>query len=152
MALCDPCIPPLSSMIIRLCNCCCIYMWWNYWTNLTLLDLVHVSLEYIFLVFWFLCRKKRKWDQPAESLMPVGMVVPGALPLSNAVSLGGIAFPGVAPVICGALLTNPLAASAQLQQHTAAAAATQKLNQVRCLISYDVYHVCWCPFLITLLC
>ena len=32
-------------------------------------------------MFWFLCRKKRKWDQPAESLMPVGMTVPGALPL-----------------------------------------------------------------------
>ena len=121
---------------------------------MTLLDLMHVFLEFFFffLVFWFLCRKKRKWDQPAESLMPVGMVAPGALPLSNAVSLGGIAFPGVAPVISGTLLTNPLAASAQLQQHTAAAAAAQKLNQVRCLISCDVYHVCWCPFLITLLC
>ncbi|TKY65099.1 RIK protein [Spatholobus suberectus] len=72
-------------------------------------------------------RKKRKWDQPAESLVPVGMAVPGALPLSNAVPLGGVAFPGMAPVISCALLTNPLAASAQLQQHTAVAA--QKLNQ-----------------------
>ncbi|RDX93369.1 Protein RIK [Mucuna pruriens] len=75
-------------------------------------------------------RKKRKWDQPAELLVPVGMTVPGALPLSNAVSLGGAAFPGVAPVISSALLTNPLAASAHLPQHTvAAAAAVQKLNQ-----------------------
>ncbi|KAL2329879.1 hypothetical protein Fmac_017460 [Flemingia macrophylla] len=71
-------------------------------------------------------RKKRKWDQPAESLM----AVPGVLPLSNAVPLGGVAFQGVAPVISGALLTNPLAASAQLQQHTTAATvAAQKLNQ-----------------------
>ncbi|XP_028213763.1 protein RIK-like isoform X2 [Glycine soja] len=75
-------------------------------------------------------RKKRKWDQPAESLMPVGMTVPGALPLSNAVTLGGVAFPAMAPVISGTLLTNPLAASAQLPQHAAAAAvAAQKLNQ-----------------------
>jgi len=82
-------------------------------------------------VLWFLFRKKRKWDQPADSLMPVGMAVPGALPLSNAVSLGGIAFPGMVPVISGALLTNPLAAPAQVQQHTAAAAvAAQKMNQV----------------------
>ncbi|XP_014497691.1 protein RIK isoform X4 [Vigna radiata var. radiata] len=75
-------------------------------------------------------RKKRKWDQPADSLMPVGMAVPGALPLSNAVSLGGIPYPGMVPVISGALLTNPLAASAHVQQQTAAAAvAAQKTNQ-----------------------
>ncbi|XP_047149616.1 protein RIK isoform X1 [Vigna umbellata] len=75
-------------------------------------------------------RKKRKWDQPADSLMPVGMAVPGALPLSNAVSLGGIPYPGMVPVISGALLTNPLAASAHFQQQTAAAAvAAQKTNQ-----------------------
>lgn len=106
-------------------------------------------------MFWFLCRKKRKWDQPAESLMPVGMAVPGALPLSNAVSLGGVAFPAMAPMISGALLRNPLAASSQLPQHTVAAAvAAQKLNQVSVgfLISYDVYHICRCPFLIKLLC
>ncbi|XP_029128065.1 protein RIK isoform X2 [Cajanus cajan] len=75
-------------------------------------------------------RKKRKWDQPAESLMAVGMAVPGVLPLSNGVPLGGVAFQGLAPVISGALLTNPLAASAQLQQHTTAATVSaQKLNQ-----------------------
>jgi len=63
--------------------------------------------------------------------MPVGMAVPGALPLSNAISLGGIPFPGMVPVISGALLTNPLAASAQVQQQSAAAAvAAQKMNQV----------------------
>nr|KYP64744.1 Protein RIK [Cajanus cajan] len=51
-------------------------------------------------------RKKRKWDQPAESLMAVGMAVPGVLPLSNGVPLGG------------------------LQQHTTAATVSaQKLNQ-----------------------
>ncbi|GAU19852.1 hypothetical protein TSUD_170780 [Trifolium subterraneum] len=70
-------------------------------------------------------RKKRKWDQPAESLVSVGMAVPGVLPLSNAVPLGGVAFSGVTPVISGALLTNPYAALLQ-QQSTAVA---QKLNQ-----------------------
>lgn len=72
-------------------------------------------------------RKKRKWDQPADPLVPVGMAVPGVLPLSNAVPLGGVAFPGVTPVISSALLTNPLAAAALLQQQSTAAA--QKLNQ-----------------------
>ncbi|XP_057436101.1 protein RIK isoform X2 [Lotus japonicus] len=62
-------------------------------------------------------RKKRKWDQPAE-------------PLSNASTpLGGVAFPGVAPVVTGALLTNPLAASVQLQQQQTAVTAAQKLTQ-----------------------
>ncbi|KAK7340630.1 hypothetical protein VNO77_21339 [Canavalia gladiata] len=73
-------------------------------------------------------RKKRKWDQPAESLVPIGMAVPGALPLSNVAPLGGVAFHGVTPVISGALLANPPAASVQLQQHTATV-PTQKLNQ-----------------------
>ncbi|KAF1863024.1 hypothetical protein Lal_00018869 [Lupinus albus] len=66
-------------------------------------------------------RKKRKWDQPAESLVPVGMAVPGVLPFSNPTPLGGIAFSGMTP-ISGALLT--------VQQHTAAA-AVPKLNQQR---------------------
>ncbi|XP_019455438.1 PREDICTED: protein RIK isoform X2 [Lupinus angustifolius] len=67
-------------------------------------------------------RKKRKWDQPAESLMPVGMAVPGVLPFSNSIPLGGIAFSGVTP-ISSALLS--------VQQHTAAAAAIPKLNPQR---------------------
>ncbi|XP_027187677.1 protein RIK isoform X2 [Cicer arietinum] len=74
-------------------------------------------------------RKKRKWDQPAESLVPVGMSVPGVLPLSNAVPLGGVAFPGVTPVISGALFTNPLAAAVMLQQQNSSSVTAQKLNQ-----------------------
>lgn len=58
------------------------------------------------------------------------MAVPGVLALSNSAPIGGISFSGVAP-ISGALLANPLAAS--VQQH-AAAAAVQKLNQVRYVI------------------
>ncbi|KAL6135520.1 hypothetical protein ACLB2K_067747 [Fragaria x ananassa] len=54
-------------------------------------------------------RKKRKWDQPAESLVSAGLAVPGALPLGNVGLLGGVAVPGVIPV-SGAHLINPLAA------------------------------------------
>lgn len=86
-----------------------------------------------------LCRKKRKWDQPAETLVAAGIAVPGVIPLGNAVvPLRGIAFPGISPVAC-ALSTNPLAASCatvpqvlqapSVQLHTAA--AVQKINQVR---------------------
>ncbi|XP_061365914.1 protein RIK isoform X2 [Gastrolobium bilobum] len=74
-------------------------------------------------------RKKRKWDQPAESLVPVGMSVPGVLPLSNALPLAGISFPGVTPMISGVLLTNPLAAS--VQQHTAAAAQNSSQPKIQ---------------------
>ncbi|GMY12905.1 protein RIK isoform X1 [Fagus crenata] len=49
-------------------------------------------------------RKKRKWDQPAESLVSAGVAIPGMLPL------GGIALPGLASV-SSALFTNPLVAS-----------------------------------------
>ncbi|XP_050380893.1 protein RIK isoform X2 [Argentina anserina] len=54
-------------------------------------------------------RKKRKWDQPAESLVSAGLAVPGALPLGNVGLLGGIGLPGVSPV-SSAHLINPLAA------------------------------------------
>ncbi|KAL1360927.1 protein RIK isoform X2 [Arachis duranensis] len=71
-------------------------------------------------------KKKRKWDQPAESLVAVGMAVPGVIPLSTTATLGGgISYPGIAPV-SGAVLTNPLVASVQ-QQTTIG--AVQKPNQ-----------------------
>lgn len=68
-----------------------------------------------------LCRKRRKWDQPAEALVSAGI----ALPLGNAGALGAMS---------GAFVTNPLAAgstaiSPMLQQH--ATALVPKLNQVR---------------------
>ncbi|XP_076905593.1 protein RIK-like isoform X2 [Bidens hawaiensis] len=40
-------------------------------------------------------RKKRKWDQPAESLVSAGLAVPGMLPLGN---MGAFIGPGVGPV------------------------------------------------------
>ncbi|KAH7532723.1 hypothetical protein FEM48_Zijuj04G0052600 [Ziziphus jujuba var. spinosa] len=83
-------------------------------------------------------RKKRKWDQPAESLVSAGRAVPGVLPLGNIGTPAGIALPGVTPMP-SAILMNPLAAGSvnvpQLiqapltQQHTAA--AFPKLNQVK---------------------
>ncbi|KAF3971151.1 hypothetical protein CMV_005227 [Castanea mollissima] len=72
-------------------------------------------------------RKKRKWDQPAESFVSAGIALSGVLPLGN-IALGGIALPGVTPV-SSALLMNPLVAScatipqvfqaSSIQQHTA---------------------------------
>lgn len=80
-------------------------------------------------------RKKRKWDQPAESLGSAGVTVPGLLPLPNLGSLPGITLPGVA-TIPSASFSNSLTASVAtilpaiqvpLQQH--AIATAQKVNQ-----------------------
>lgn len=87
------------------------------------------------------CRKKRKWDQPADSVVAAGVVVSGANPLGNVGSLAGILLPGAAP-ISGALLTNPHMASCAtippvfqvplVVQNTAV--VVPKPNQVRCFI------------------
>ncbi|KAG5527637.1 hypothetical protein RHGRI_028533 [Rhododendron griersonianum] len=74
-----------------------------------------------------ICRKKRKWDQPAESLVVAGVAVPGILPLS----LAAITLPGVTSA-SGALLTNTLTSSSAttpplIQPH--ATAVLQKMNQ-----------------------
>ncbi|XP_069149548.1 protein RIK isoform X3 [Solanum lycopersicum] len=52
-------------------------------------------------------RKRRKWDQPAETFVPEGVAVSGIFPLANTGSLAGITLPGVIPVL-GAAFTNPL--------------------------------------------
>ncbi|XP_016559011.2 protein RIK isoform X2 [Capsicum annuum] len=54
-------------------------------------------------------RKRRKWDQPAETFVPEGAVVPGIFPLANVGSLAGITLPSIVPVL-GAAFTNPLTA------------------------------------------
>ncbi|KAK4710450.1 hypothetical protein R3W88_004963 [Solanum pinnatisectum] len=54
-------------------------------------------------------RKRRKWDQPAETFVPEGVAVSGIFPLVNTGSLAGITLPGVIPVL-GAAFTNPLTA------------------------------------------
>ncbi|XP_058184801.1 protein RIK isoform X2 [Rhododendron vialii] len=76
-------------------------------------------------------RKKRKWDQPAESLVVAGVAVPGILPLGNMGSLAAITLPGITSA-SGALLTNTLTSSSAttpplIQPH--ATAVLQKMNQ-----------------------
>ncbi|KAL9157858.1 hypothetical protein ABFS82_08G030700 [Erythranthe guttata] len=77
-------------------------------------------------------RKKRKWDQPDESLVS-GIAVPGIYPVANMGSLAGITLPAVSS---GASLAIPFSNSSvvplqavqvPLQQH--AAAIVQKLIQ-----------------------
>lgn len=84
------------------------------------------------------CRKKRKWDQPAESLVSAGLAVPGVLPAGSLGSLSGSTLPVVSPMP-STVLKNPLAASCVnvpqviqaplIQQNPAA--ALPKLIQVR---------------------
>lgn len=54
-------------------------------------------------------RKRRKWDQPAETFVPEGAAVSGIFPLANMGSLVGSTLPGIVPVL-GAAFTNPLTA------------------------------------------
>ena len=85
-------------------------------------------------------RKKRKWDQPAESLVSAGVALPGVFPLGNVGSLVGIPLAGVAQP-SSALLTNVtiplLFQTSSVQQH--ASAIVQKLNQVSFMVlKYNV--------------
>ncbi|KAH6791955.1 hypothetical protein C2S52_002432 [Perilla frutescens var. hirtella] len=77
-------------------------------------------------------RKKRKWDQPDESLVSAGVAVPGIFPLSN---MGYLPMPTLS-LVAGASLAVPFSTSnanslqviqLPLQQH--AAAIVQKLVQ-----------------------
>ncbi|KAI3665834.1 hypothetical protein L6452_44469 [Arctium lappa] len=61
-------------------------------------------------------RKKRKWDQPAESLVSAGIAVPGVLPLGNMGSFMGITHPGVIPVSSASLINHLTASYGNLQQ------------------------------------
>ncbi|PON46176.1 KH domain containing protein [Parasponia andersonii] len=80
------------------------------------------------LSFSYCYRKKRKWDQRAESLVSAGLAVPEILPLGVMGSLGGVTVPG-ATSVSTALLVSPLVASCTnvsqvipaslIQQHTA---------------------------------
>lgn len=73
-------------------------------------------------------RKRRKWDQPAETFVPDGVAVSGIFPLANMGSFAGVPLPGVAPVL-GAAFMNPLTAvgATTVQQHPLIVA--QKLIQ-----------------------
>ncbi|GMH15706.1 hypothetical protein Nepgr_017547 [Nepenthes gracilis] len=81
-------------------------------------------------------RKKRKWDQPDESLFSAALAVPGILPINNLGSEGGVKLPGAAAASAG-LLENPLMACYANLSHVIhtpimqqqAAAVVQKLTQ-----------------------
>ncbi|KAJ8549955.1 hypothetical protein K7X08_033662 [Anisodus acutangulus] len=73
-------------------------------------------------------RKRRKWDQPAETFFPEGVAVPGILPLANMGSLAGIPVHGVAPVL-GAVFTNPLTAVGATTVQQLPVIVAQKLIQ-----------------------
>lgn len=96
-------------------------------------------------VYIIVNRKKRKWDQPAESLVSAGLALPGVFPLGSMANLIGISLPVVAP-LSGALVTNSVPASGAsapqifqaptIQQN--AVAMVQKLNQVSLLCEFYV--------------
>ncbi|XP_059283724.1 protein RIK isoform X1 [Lycium ferocissimum] len=73
-------------------------------------------------------RKRRKWDQPADTFVPEGVAVPGIFPMANMGSLAGIPLPGVAPVI-GAAFTNPLTAVGATTMQQLPVIVAQKLIQ-----------------------
>ncbi|XP_060193368.1 protein RIK isoform X2 [Lycium barbarum] len=73
-------------------------------------------------------RKRRKWDQPADTFVPEGVAVPGIFPLANMGSLVGIPLPGVAPV-SGAAFTNPLPAVGATMMQQLPVIVAQKLIQ-----------------------
>jgi len=85
-------------------------------------------------------RKKRKWDQPAESLISAGLAVPGMLPFVGAGTLPGIGLPGMVSPLVGVIpsaamqssfMSTPQASStitsSVVQQN--AVAIVQKINQ-----------------------
>ncbi|KAL6553053.1 hypothetical protein OROGR_006895 [Orobanche gracilis] len=80
-------------------------------------------------------RKKRKWDQPDESLVSAGVAVPAIFPLANVGSLARITFPTVSSATCTSLAipfstssSSPLqVVQVPLQQH--ATSIIQKLVQ-----------------------
>lgn len=93
---------------------------------------VSLSVEWKLTLFFY--RKKRKWDQPAESFVSAGIAIPGISLAVNGIL--GTTLPSAA-TLSGTLLTNPVTTNfispLQLVQSPAApqsAAAVPKLNQV----------------------
>lgn len=75
-------------------------------------------------------RKRRKWDQPAETFVPEGVAVSGIFPLANPGSLAGITLPGVVPVL-GAAFANPLTNIAATTVQQLPAIIAQKSIQLK---------------------
>lgn len=91
----------------------------------------------------FLCRRKRKWDQPAEGVLAAAGVVPGLLPVAAAGAFAGLGatpnsfpymnyFPGMSSP---ALQSGAAVQSSPTTVQQNAAAIVQKFNQVTIIIS-----------------
>ncbi|MCO5554363.1 hypothetical protein L7F22_007892 [Adiantum nelumboides] len=80
-------------------------------------------------------RKKRKWDQPAESVIALSASPAGLMPLNSTAALAGISLPGIFPSLVGVYPSMPTSttpaqislAFSTVQQ--SAAAIIQKINQ-----------------------
>lgn len=84
------------------------------------------------------CRKKRKWDQPAESAVVAPAIsmstMPGLMQFGGANALAGLAMPNMFTVM-GNYMGLPMApihlsTGSTLAPNSAAAAIVQKINQV----------------------
>lgn len=76
-------------------------------------------------------RKKRKWDQPDESLISCGVVLSGMLPMST-VGCSGISLPGTVSASCAPSTSSAKVGYVSIQASIVqqqAAAVVQKLNQ-----------------------
>lgn len=86
---------------------------------------------------WLLCRKKRKWDQPAEDLVSAAVkaAAVSGMPVINIGALPGVTLPGVT-AYGAATLPSVVPVPYSLPPHIAplvlqnASAALQKLSQV----------------------
>ncbi|MCO5557746.1 hypothetical protein L7F22_011317 [Adiantum nelumboides] len=80
-------------------------------------------------------RKKRKWDQPAESVITVSASPAGLMPLNSTAAWAGISLPGICPSLVGvypSMRTSTTSAQISLAFSTvqqSAAAIIQKINQ-----------------------
>lgn len=84
------------------------------------------------------CRKKRKWDQPAESAVVAPAIsmstIPGLIQFGGANPLAGLAMPNMFTMM-GNYMGLPIApihlsTGSPLAPNSAAAAIVQKINQV----------------------
>jgi hypothetical protein len=97
------------------------------------------------------CRKKRKWDQPAEAVAPAAYPVsamPGIVPFGGAGHLASLGMPNMLASLVGVFPTMTLpmplvsyTSSPSTAPNNVAAAIVQKINQVPLL--FDQKHYAW---------
>jgi hypothetical protein len=97
------------------------------------------------------CRKKRKWDQPAEAVAPAAYPVsamPGIVPFGGPGHLASLGMPnmlaslvGVFPTMTLPMPLVPYTSSPSTAPNNVAAAIVQKINQVPLL--FDQKHYAW---------